>query len=734
MVVLDGLASLPQTQGWSSELLSDLKQRAVAMMTSLVVISSKPTTDHIILEADTIAIGPFKIKCGAQPPAPPTFAFQAPTTLENARRVLRACQLNKSILLEGSPGVGKTSLVSALASLSRQLLCRVNLSDQTDLIDLFGSDLPVEGGAAGEFAWKDAEFLQALQCGHWVLLDEMNLAPQSVLEGLNAILDHRGTVFLPELGRSFTKHPDFRLFAAQNPAQQGGGRKGLPKSFLNRFTKVYMEELNPDDLLIISKNLHPGHSEDELRQMIIFNSNVHYEATVRRTVGRQGSPWEFNLRDIMRWLTLCESDNPLELEPGNPTEYMDEIYAQRFRTDADRTNIQTIQRNVFSRPRERDPGVHVSLSAKYVQFGHSLVERKSAWRQPMHLAPLSHAHFKVFEVMAQCINQGWLTILVGQANSGKTTVLRQFAALNGQRVVELSATSATDASDLLGSFEQEQDLSKDHLLISSDQHNPLVGIAINNTSSKLAGATELTSSTGLRHTTGIQERTTLPKPKAKSRFIWVDGPLVRALKDGTWFILDNANLCNPSVLDRLNSLCEPGGMLTLTERGLLDGAPLILRPHPNFKLFMTMDPANGELSRAMRNRGIEIHVTTIGQMSMEPSDRSLTTDADQTCDNLNHLHLRSIQHIVLLLSKFRDLSLDIRLEFLLWRTSQLGNPLFLRLKNLSHCGSVVLAANGLSGDIFDVPSVPGDLLGLPSAFLEAEVRFGKHARNSTEMM
>jgi midasin len=122
----------------------------------------------------------------------------------------------KPILLEGSPGVGKTSLVTALANLSGHKLCRINLSDQTDLTDLFGSDLPVEGGVAGEFAWKDAEFLKALQEGHWVLLDEMNLASQAVLEGLNAILDHRGTVYIPELKQSFKRNPSFRIFAGQN--------------------------------------------------------------------------------------------------------------------------------------------------------------------------------------------------------------------------------------------------------------------------------------------------------------------------------------------------------------------------------------------------------------------------------------------------------------------------------------------------------------------------------------
>ena len=84
-------------------------------------------------------------------------------------RVVRARQVRKPIL-EGSPGVGKTSLIIALANISGHKLSRINLSDQTDLIDLFGSDLPVEGGGPGEFTWRDAEFLKALQEGHWVFL------------------------------------------------------------------------------------------------------------------------------------------------------------------------------------------------------------------------------------------------------------------------------------------------------------------------------------------------------------------------------------------------------------------------------------------------------------------------------------------------------------------------------------------------------------------------------------
>ena len=68
---------------------------------------------------------------------------------------------------------------------------------------------------------------------------QLNLASQSVLEGLNACLDHRAEVYIPELGMTFkVQHEKTRLFACQNPLNQGGGRKGLPRSFLNRFTQV----------------------------------------------------------------------------------------------------------------------------------------------------------------------------------------------------------------------------------------------------------------------------------------------------------------------------------------------------------------------------------------------------------------------------------------------------------------------------------------------------------------
>ena len=74
------------------------------------------------------------------------------------------------------------------------------------------------------------------------------------------------------------------------------------------------------------------------------------------------------------------------------------------------------------------------------------------------------------------------------------------------------------------------------------------------------------------------------------RFEWVDGALTQAIQTGKWVLLDSANLCNPTVLDRLNPMLEPGGQLYLNECGTVNGQPRVIQPHPDFRLFLALDP------------------------------------------------------------------------------------------------------------------------------------------------
>ncbi|KIY74066.1 P-loop containing nucleoside triphosphate hydrolase protein [Cylindrobasidium torrendii FP15055 ss-10] len=625
MTYVDGLGSLPQLSGYSKESIQQIKIDIEAHLATTIarpnLQSSGPYSD-----TNVFRLGAFAIPRGLHSSTVTSFNFRAATTSENAARVVRACQLPKPILLEGSPGVGKTSLITALARASGHKLCRINLSDQTDLADLFGSDLPVEGGSPGEFAWRNAEFLKALIDGHWVLLDEMNLAPQAVLEGLNSVLDHRGTVFIPELGRSFVRHPSFRIFAAQNPLNQGSGRKGLPKSFLNRFTKVYVEELTPADLHLVCCHLFPDLDAVTVEQMVAFNSSLSSEVTTKRGFGHEGSPWEFNLRDVIRWGTvISQSAAP------SPIKSLRAIYLQRFRNAKDREQATKLFELHFHAPSSvlsSTPALY--MSSDRLQVGIFNTSRRS-------YLPLSRpgralkSHLCAMEAVGVCIQHAWLAIITGGRNTGKTQLIRTLAHLTGNRLHELSLHSSTETADILGSFEQVDrsgrllDVARS-VLTMVDTHlrtragsrftmkqvdqlrslllsTPYDITAIRDTSAYILDACEdvLPDTTSSLKTKLKQSHASM-----SAQFEWYDGPLVEAMRQGHWLLMDGANLCNPSVLDRLNSVCEVDGVLTLNERGQVDGDAVVVTPHPSFRLFMSADPQYGELSRAMRNRGIEI--------------------------------------------------------------------------------------------------------------------------------
>lgn len=125
-------------------------------------------------------------------------------------------------------------------------------------------------------------------------------------------------------------------------------------------------------------------------------------------------------------------------------------------------------------------------------------------------------------------------------------------------------------------------------------------------------------------------------------FEWVDSLLVKALRHGHWLLIDNVNLCSASVLDRLNGLLEPNGVLTLSERGVIDGTIPTIVPHPEFRLFLALDPRHGEISRAMRNRGVEIFM-----------------DGSDDCDYLTHDLLSLVRAVGLTSTYLQNVLLEL---------------------------------------------------------------------------
>ena len=83
------------------------------------------------------------------------------------------------------------------------------------------------------FAFVEGRLVQAVRDGEWVLLDEINLAPSDTLDYIASLLQNgdggQPSLLLAEAGNLETvvAHPNFRLFAAMNPATDTG-KKDLP--------------------------------------------------------------------------------------------------------------------------------------------------------------------------------------------------------------------------------------------------------------------------------------------------------------------------------------------------------------------------------------------------------------------------------------------------------------------------------------------------------------------------
>ncbi|KAM4713456.1 midasin isoform 2-T2 [Anableps anableps] len=648
---------------------------------------------------DFFGINPFYISIGSQSESRTLseYAITAGTVAMNAQRLLRALKLQRPVLLEGSPGVGKTSLVAALAKASGNHLVRINLSEQTDVTDLFGTDLPVEGGKGGEFAWRDGPLLAALKAGHWVVLDELNLASQSVLEGLNACFDHRGEIYIPELGLSFqVQHEKTKIFGCQNPFTQGGGRKGLPKSFLNRFTQVFVDQLTYKDMEFIGNSIFPTIDKEIIAKMVEFNNRLVKEVCMERLWGQKGSSWEFNLRDIFRWCQLMQTDQ----SPGffNPGQHVALVYADRMRTEADKAKVLFVFREVFGEDYEPYCGSkEFHITPLNVQVGFSVLCRSGGAPVSLDL-PLSitHQSLKPLESLMKCVDMGWMTIVVGPTASGKTSLVRLLALLTGHRLRVMAMNSAMDTTELLGGFEQvdimrpwqqvletvdytvamvirrglmslddgtqdtefllqtwgvfchwlkEKGLQRAGGTVNSEALNKLevIILLLQKLNTKLKVFTDM-SKLQMDFTLLKERLAQLEDGWTNGGFEWLDGMLVQALQAGDWLLMDNVNFCSASVLDRLNALLEPNGTLTINERGVIDGKTPRITPHPNFRLFLTMDPVHGELSRAMRNRGVEVYIPGEHEgvcwdiLDLKTLLHSAGVTGDCVCDLLIQIH------------------------------------------------------------------------------------------------
>ncbi|CAB0012963.1 unnamed protein product, partial [Nesidiocoris tenuis] len=195
---------------------------------------------------------------------------------------------------------------------------------------------------------------------------------------------------------------------------------------------------------------------------------------------------------------------------------------------------------------------------------------------------------------------------VGDSYCGKSSVVKTLAQLVGKKVYSIPVSSAMDTTELLGGFEQVLMYSSgrhtlgqavvsikrkiDHLFRVVDDFLENCSVVCREDKDRLDGVK--------KELIDLNDCVDKQGALAGGNFEWVDSILVKCLQEGNWLVVDNVNLCSGAVLDRLNGLLEPDGVLVLGERGVgPDSEEVVIRPHEDFRIIFTMDPARGNISR-----------------------------------------------------------------------------------------------------------------------------------------
>ncbi len=146
-------------------------------------------------------------------------------------QVCIALLCNGHILLEGVPGVAKTTMIKALTNALGLSFKRIQFTPDLLPADLIGS--PIYNPKTHEFETKKGPLF-----AHMILADEINRAPAKVQAALLEAMQERQVTIGSQ---TFQLEAPFLVFATQNPIEQEGTYR-LPEAQLDRFLlKIHVE-------------------------------------------------------------------------------------------------------------------------------------------------------------------------------------------------------------------------------------------------------------------------------------------------------------------------------------------------------------------------------------------------------------------------------------------------------------------------------------------------------------
>lgn len=291
-----------------------------------------------------------------------------------------------------------------------------------------------------------------------VLLDEMNLASSETLQRLCGLLDDKnGSVTLTEKGDAdaIKRHPNFRLFAAMNPATDAG-KKDLPASIRSRFTEIYVDELkDPIELRTVAARylkgiMTAGNTPLDQSETVVNLVDTYIrsrELALSCLVDGGGQRPRYTLRTLCRALVASRnlmSDQKLSLKRG-----ILEGFELAFEGPLDEKSLKTV-RTLFKsklgkelkseemdRPARKPKGDYILVKPFWISTGPiNPVDWSEATSSGRSRFIVTKSVSMNLRRLARAVAAGpWPVLLEGPTSAGKTTLVEYMAARDRKSVV-----------------------------------------------------------------------------------------------------------------------------------------------------------------------------------------------------------------------------------------------------------------------------------------------------------
>lgn len=357
-----------------------------------------------------------------------------------------------AIILEGPTSAGKTSCVQYLAAVTHNKVIRINNHMHTDVQEYLGSYVP--DAVSGKLTFQEGVLVEAVRKGYWVILDELNLAPSEVLEALNRLLDDNRELHIVETQKTVKAHPNFRIFATQNPTEGYGGRKELSEAFKNRFVLIKVSDVPTDELkeILVQKcSLPPsraGLMVKVMEDLQIFRSQTNLFS---------GKNSIITVRDLLKWAgRINQSQDGKHVTPENIALEGFLLLGERSRNQADKDFIKQTIEKVFA--------VKINEEKFYKEyFENNLRSVFSNVPASLNLPKIiqSRQLIRLAVLIAKCLQNKEPVLLVGETGCGKTTLCQVFASeVTKQPLFCINCHQNTETSDFIGCMRTRKNLQK----------------------------------------------------------------------------------------------------------------------------------------------------------------------------------------------------------------------------------------------------------------------------------